>query len=75
MRIFLRNFIHILAFNTKAIKKLGGDFMKCKNCHHYNRSNSVELSNELIDITGICNLSGAVKKSKEYCTNGNFLRK
>ncbi|MDF2593503.1 MAG: hypothetical protein K0S75_2969 [Clostridia bacterium] len=49
--------------------------MKCKNCHHYSKTNSVELSNELIDTTGICNLSGAVKKSKENCTNGNFLRK
>jgi hypothetical protein len=68
-------FIHILAFNTKTIKKPGGDFVKCKNCHHYSKSTNVEISNELIDITGICNLSGAVRKSKDKCANGNFLRK
>lgn len=71
----LRSLIHILAFNTKTIRKVGGDYMKCKDCHHYNKSSNVELSNELIDITGVCNLSGAVKKSKDNCTNGNFLRK
>ncbi|HYE08923.1 MAG TPA: hypothetical protein VEF53_01945 [Patescibacteria group bacterium] len=49
--------------------------MKCKHCHHFNKSTSIELSSELIDITGICSLSGAVKKSKDNCTNGNFLHK
>lgn len=49
--------------------------MKCKNCHHFVKRNSIELSNELSDIIGICNLSGAVKKSKDICLNGNFIRK
>ncbi len=49
--------------------------MKCKNCHHFNKGNNVELSDELIDTTGVCNLSGAVRKSKDNCRNGNFTRK
>jgi cytochrome c2 len=71
----LHSNIHILSSNTKTIKKLGGEFVKCKNCHHYSKSTNVEISNELIDVTGICNLSGAVRKSKDKCANGNFLRK
>lgn len=49
--------------------------MKCKNCQHFNKSNHLELSNEFIDITGICNISGAQKKSKDNCPNGNFVHK
>lgn len=49
--------------------------MKCKNCHHFNTSNKFEISSELIDMVGICNLSGAVTKSKDNCKNGNFLHK
>lgn len=49
--------------------------MKCKNCSHFNKSTNVELSGEFLDITGICNLSGAARRSKDNCANGNFQRK
>ncbi len=49
--------------------------MKCKNCAHFNKSNSVEFSEEIADQTGSCNLSGAITKSKDKCKNGNFERK
>jgi hypothetical protein len=49
--------------------------MRCKNCHHFNKSGNVEFSNEMIDISGICNLSGAATKAKDQCRNGNFTRK
>lgn len=61
--------------NTKTNKKGGGAVVKCKDCLHFNKSSSWELSKELIDIAGICNLSGAVTKSKDQCRNGNFLHK
>ena len=49
--------------------------MKCKNCYHFNKSTKYELSSELVDVTGICNLSGATTKSRDNCRNGNFLHK
>jgi hypothetical protein len=49
--------------------------MKCKNCQHFDKSNKVEFSDELMDITGLCNLSGAVIKSKDNCKNGNYQHK
>ncbi|MGB7606013.1 MAG: hypothetical protein WBL93_11125 [Lutisporaceae bacterium] len=49
--------------------------MKCKNCAHFIKSNSVEFSEDITDKIGSCNLSGAITKSKEQCKNGNFERK
>jgi hypothetical protein len=53
----------------------GGAIMKCKNCAHFIKSNNVEFSNEIADMTGTCNLSGAATKSKDQCKNGNYERK
>lgn len=49
--------------------------MKCKNCAHFNKSNNVELSQELTEQIGTCSLDGAITKSKEKCKNGSFERK
>lgn len=49
--------------------------MKCMNCRHFNKRSKVEFSEELMDIPGLCNLSGAVTKSRDHCKTGNYQRK